>query len=86
MPDSSKKPRVTSANKMDAPSAVEWLRSRGTKANRDGMARYAIPSDRALRSTFTSPTLRDRNFRHSVSHLTLFHCFSAGSTPVAHNS
>jgi 3-methyladenine DNA glycosylase AlkD len=28
--------------------AVEWLRRTGTKATRDGMARYAIPSDRAF--------------------------------------
>lgn len=27
---------------------VDWLRRRGTKATRDGMARYAIPSDRAF--------------------------------------
>ena len=31
---------------MDA--ALEWLRSHSTKATRDGMARYAIPSDNAL--------------------------------------
>jgi 3-methyladenine DNA glycosylase AlkD len=27
---------------------VAWLKRRGTKANRDGMARYAIPSDKAF--------------------------------------
>ena len=48
MPDSSKKPRGKSSDKMDAASAIEWLKSRGTKAKRDGMARYAIPSDRAF--------------------------------------
>lgn len=29
-------------------SALIWLKSRSTKATRDGMARYAIPSDNAL--------------------------------------
>ena len=33
---------------MTADEAIAWLRSRGTQANRDGMARYAIPSDRAF--------------------------------------
>jgi 3-methyladenine DNA glycosylase AlkD len=28
--------------------AVAWLRKKGTKATRDGMARYAIPSDKAF--------------------------------------
>jgi 3-methyladenine DNA glycosylase AlkD len=28
--------------------AVDWLKRHGSKANRDGMARYAIPSDRAF--------------------------------------
>jgi 3-methyladenine DNA glycosylase AlkD len=28
--------------------AVDWLRRHGTKAKRDGMARYAIPSDKAF--------------------------------------
>jgi 3-methyladenine DNA glycosylase AlkD len=28
--------------------AVDWLKGHGTKATRDGMARYAIPSDRAF--------------------------------------
>ena len=28
-------------------SALEWLKSHGSKANRDGMARYAIPSEHA---------------------------------------
>jgi len=32
----------------EAESAVEWLKRRGTKAGRDGMARYNLPSDRAL--------------------------------------
>jgi 3-methyladenine DNA glycosylase AlkD len=34
--------------KEKARSAVAWLRSHGTKATRDGMARYAIPSDKAF--------------------------------------
>jgi 3-methyladenine DNA glycosylase AlkD len=41
----------TARNKVGAPdvkTAVEWLKSRGSKAGRDGMARYAIPSDRAF--------------------------------------
>jgi len=29
-------------------SALEWLKAKSTKANREGMARYAIPSDHAL--------------------------------------
>ncbi len=28
--------------------AIAWLKSHGTKANRDGMARYAVPSDKAF--------------------------------------
>jgi len=37
---------VTAADQL--PSALQWLKSHGTKATRDGMARYAIPSDHAL--------------------------------------
>ena len=32
----------------EAENAVEWLKRRGTKAGRVGMARYNLPSDRAL--------------------------------------
>ena len=32
----------------DVQSALKWLKSHSTKATRDGMARYAIPSDNAL--------------------------------------
>lgn len=32
---------------MDAPAVLAWLKSHATKATRDGMARYAIPSDNA---------------------------------------
>ena len=32
---------------MDVPSALAWLKSHSTKATREGMARYAIPSDHA---------------------------------------
>jgi 3-methyladenine DNA glycosylase AlkD len=32
----------------DAASVVSWLKRRGTKRVRDGMARYAIPSDKAF--------------------------------------
>jgi len=31
-----------------ARSAIAWLKRTGTRANRDGMARYAIPSDKAF--------------------------------------
>jgi 3-methyladenine DNA glycosylase AlkD len=42
-------PRVASKASLDdeLQSALKWLRSHGTKANRDGMGRYAIPSDNA---------------------------------------
>lgn len=33
---------------VDAESAIDWLRRAGSKANRIGMARFAIPSDRAF--------------------------------------
>jgi 3-methyladenine DNA glycosylase AlkD len=32
----------------DVQSALKWLKSHSTKATRDGMSRYAIPSDNAL--------------------------------------
>ncbi|HEX6850606.1 MAG TPA: DNA alkylation repair protein [Candidatus Polarisedimenticolaceae bacterium] len=32
----------------DVETVIAWLKRRGTKKNRDGMARYAIPSDRAF--------------------------------------
>jgi 3-methyladenine DNA glycosylase AlkD len=32
----------------EAQSALNWLKRHATKANRDGMARYAIPSDKAF--------------------------------------
>ena len=34
--------------KQNVRAVVAWLRGHGTKATRDGMARYAIPSDRAF--------------------------------------
>jgi 3-methyladenine DNA glycosylase AlkD len=44
------KPAGVSARSVasDAEAAIGWLKRHGTKANRDGMARYAIPSDRAF--------------------------------------
>jgi 3-methyladenine DNA glycosylase AlkD len=33
---------------MDAAAAVDWLKSHATKATLEGMARYGVPSDRAL--------------------------------------
>jgi 3-methyladenine DNA glycosylase AlkD len=33
---------------LDAQEAVDWLKRRGSKAGRDGMARYALPSDKAF--------------------------------------
>jgi 3-methyladenine DNA glycosylase AlkD len=35
--------------KNEAQSAVAWLERHGTKANREGMARYGLPSDKAFR-------------------------------------
>jgi len=35
-------------DKVDADAVVAWLKRTGTKAGRDGMARYAIPSDKAF--------------------------------------
>jgi 3-methyladenine DNA glycosylase AlkD len=32
----------------DLSSAIQWLKAHGTKAHRDGLARFAIPTDRAL--------------------------------------
>ena len=40
------KPAANATTRADA--AVAWLRRNGKKATRDGMARYAIPSDRAF--------------------------------------
>ena len=36
------------AREHDVHSVLAWLERTGTKANRDGMARYAIPSDKAF--------------------------------------
>jgi 3-methyladenine DNA glycosylase AlkD len=44
---SSKKPKPA-APKPDAQEVLAWLRRKGTKATRQGMARYAIPSDKAF--------------------------------------
>jgi 3-methyladenine DNA glycosylase AlkD len=38
----------TGGDTPDVKMAVDWLKSQGSKAGRDGMARYAIPSDRAF--------------------------------------
>ena len=35
-------------NEMDAATAVDWLKSHGTKAGLEGMARYGVPSERAF--------------------------------------
>jgi 3-methyladenine DNA glycosylase AlkD len=46
-----KKPKPSAATRRattSARDAVAWLRKKGTKATRDGMARYAIPSDKAF--------------------------------------
>jgi 3-methyladenine DNA glycosylase AlkD len=32
----------------DVPGAIDWLKRHGSKAGRDGMARYALPSDKAF--------------------------------------
>ena len=37
-----------SSHKAEVDSALKWLKSHSNKATRDGMARYAIPSDNAL--------------------------------------
>src|SRR5262249_18481405 len=37
----------------DARTALEWLKRHGSKARRDGMARYAIPSDHAFGVSMT---------------------------------
>jgi len=42
------KSRASGAARTDVREVVEWLRRSGKKATRDGMARYAIPSDRAF--------------------------------------
>lgn len=38
----------------DVQSAVTWLKRHSSKKTRDGMARYAIPSDNALGVTMTN--------------------------------
>ena len=45
-----RKPPTVSPQSLDdeVQSALRWLESHSTKANRDGMARFAIPSDNAL--------------------------------------
>jgi 3-methyladenine DNA glycosylase AlkD len=45
-----RKPPTVSPQSLDdeAQSALRWLKSHSTKANRDGMARFAIPSENAL--------------------------------------
>lgn len=55
MPPGKKAAAGTPASKGAGPSldervegAITWLRRHATRANRDGMARYAIPSDRAF--------------------------------------
>jgi 3-methyladenine DNA glycosylase AlkD len=39
---------ATAKRKQNVRAVVAWLRGHGTKATRDGMARYAIPSDKAF--------------------------------------
>ncbi|HEX6273648.1 MAG TPA: DNA alkylation repair protein [Polyangiaceae bacterium] len=43
-----KSPAKVARATTDVRDAVAWLRKKGTKATRDGMARYAIPSDKAF--------------------------------------
>jgi 3-methyladenine DNA glycosylase AlkD len=45
---SPRKKDAVAATGVDAGEVIEWLRATGTQATRDGMARYAIPSDRAF--------------------------------------
>ena len=40
--------RTSSQTREDVDSVVAWLKRSGTKATRDGMARYAIPADKAF--------------------------------------
>jgi 3-methyladenine DNA glycosylase AlkD len=40
--------RANESAASDVRAALDWLKSHGTKAGRDGMARFAIPSDRAF--------------------------------------
>ena len=39
---------MTKAIEQEVESALAWLKKHSSKANRDGMARFAIPSDHAL--------------------------------------
>jgi 3-methyladenine DNA glycosylase AlkD len=43
-----KKPEVVAPLKERVEGAIAWLRSHGTKATRNGMARYNVPSDKAF--------------------------------------
>lgn len=40
--------RRSDSQEAEVAAVLAWLKRRGTKANRDGMARYAIPSDKAF--------------------------------------
>jgi 3-methyladenine DNA glycosylase AlkD len=46
IPKTARTPTQSVANEVQA--ALDWLKKHATKATRDGMARYAIPSDNAL--------------------------------------
>lgn len=43
-----KKPAAAVAPQLTAEQVIDWLRAKGTKATRDGMARYALPSENAF--------------------------------------
>jgi 3-methyladenine DNA glycosylase AlkD len=47
-PEKATRKRVQRPVGDDVQSVISWLERHGTKANRDGMARYAIPSDKAF--------------------------------------
>jgi 3-methyladenine DNA glycosylase AlkD len=60
---SAKKPKPA-APKPDVREVLAWLRRKGTKATREGMARYAIPSDKA----FGVPVGMMRQHAKSIGH------------------
>ncbi|MEO5816940.1 MAG: hypothetical protein ABIT20_16845 [Gemmatimonadaceae bacterium] len=52
----------------DVPSVLAWLKTHSSKATRDGMARYGVPSDNALGVTMSDRMVAAANRAAALVH------------------
>ncbi len=65
MPKAKTKPSPSGVGSHEADLAIAWLKKHSSKATRDGMARYAIPSDNALGVTVANIRVLGRQLGHN---------------------